>query len=46
MQPDLLVLDEPTAQLDPIAAGEFLEYLNRIHRDLGMTVILAEQRLD
>ena len=46
MQPDILLLDEPTSQLDPIAAAEFLSLLGRINRELGTTVILAEQRLE
>ena len=46
MQPDVLVLDEPTAQLDPIAATEFLALLGRINREMGTTVILSEHRLE
>ena len=46
MQPRLLVLDEPTAQLDPIAAAEFLTSLKKINEELGVTVILAEHRLE
>jgi len=46
MQPGVLVLDEPTAQLDPIAAGEFLSQLGKINRELGTTVILTEHRLE
>ena len=46
LQPDVLILDEPTAQLDPIAASEFLHMLARIHRELGMTVVLSEHRLE
>ncbi len=46
MQPSVLVLDEPTAQLDPIAAGEFLNLLGKINRELGTTVILTEHRLE
>lgn len=45
-EPDILILDEPTAQLDPIAASEFLAYLDRVNRELGTTVILAEHRLE
>ena len=40
MQPKVLVLDEPTSQLDPIAAGEFLSTIRKINLDLGVTVIL------
>ena len=46
MQPKLLVLDEPTSQLDPIAASEFLRTVQKINRDLGTTVILSEHRLE
>lgn len=46
LQPRLLVLDEPTAQLDPIAATEFLGTLRRINQELGITVVLSEQRLE
>lgn len=45
MQPSVLILDEPTSQLDPIAAQEFLKTLERINRELGTTVILTEHRL-
>ncbi|MCL2851723.1 MAG: ATP-binding cassette domain-containing protein [Defluviitaleaceae bacterium] len=46
MQPSALILDEPTSQLDPIAAGEFLATLGRINREFGVTVILTEHRLE
>lgn len=46
MQPRVLLLDEPTAQLDPIAATEFLSAVSRICRELGTTVILSEHRLE
>lgn len=46
MQPRLLVLDEPTSQLDPIAASEFLQTIRRVNRELGITVILSEHRLE
>ncbi len=46
MQPKLLILDEPTSQLDPIAASEFLRTIYKINRDLGTTVILSEHRLE
>lgn len=45
MHPNLLVLDEPTSQLDPIAASNFLETVRKINRDIGTTVILTEHRL-
>ncbi|MBE7049407.1 MAG: ATP-binding cassette domain-containing protein [Ruminococcaceae bacterium] len=46
MQPSVLILDEPTSQLDPIGAGEFLKTLEKINRELGTTVILTEHRLE
>jgi len=46
LQPSLLLLDEPTAQLDPIAAAEFLGNLGKINRELGVTIILTEHRLE
>ncbi|MFX3625346.1 MAG: ABC transporter ATP-binding protein [Ectobacillus sp.] len=46
LQPKLLLLDEPTAQLDPIAAKEFLTLLKRVQEELGITIIMSEHRLD
>ncbi len=46
MDPQILVLDEPTAQLDPIAAADFLATVRRLNRELGLTVIIAEHRLE
>lgn len=46
MNPSVLVLDEPTAQLDPIAASEFLASLRKINEELGITIIIAEHRLE
>ena len=46
MQPSVLILDEPTSQLDPIAAQEFLKTLEKINRELGTTIILTEHRLE
>ena len=46
MQPDVLILDEPTSQLDPIAAGDFLSTLRKINLELGTTVIITEHRLE
>lgn len=46
MQPEVILLDEPTAQLDPIAAKNFIEMLSRIHDELGITIILSEHRLE
>jgi energy-coupling factor transport system ATP-binding protein len=44
--PRVLVLDEPTSALDPLAAEEVLATLQRLVHDLGMTVVLAEHRLE
>lgn len=46
MEPDLILFDEPTAQLDPMAATEFIEIIKRINSQMGITVILVEQRLE
>lgn len=46
MLPEVLILDEPTSQLDTIAASEFLNMLVRINRELGVTIIITEHRLD
>lgn len=46
MNPDVLLLDEPTAQLDPMAATAFIDMVKRLNTQLGITVILVEQRLD
>ncbi len=44
--PKILVLDEPTSALDPVAAEEVLSILHRLVHDLGLTVIVAEHRLE
>lgn len=46
MHPALLLLDEPTGQLDPIAASEFIATVKKLNTELGLTVILAEHRLE
>lgn len=46
MQPKVLILDEPTGQLDPIAAADFIATLQKLNRELGLTVILVEHRLE
>ena len=46
LQPEVLVLDEPTSQLDPQAAEEVLIALRQLNEDLGLTVILSEHRLE
>jgi len=45
-RPDVLVLDEPTSQLDPIAASDFLATVHRINRELGTAVVMSEHRLE
>ena len=45
MQPRLLILDEPTSQLDPIAAADFITTVRRLNSDMGLTVIMVEHRL-
>ncbi len=46
MQPEVLLLDEPTAQLDPIAAADFMATVAKLNRELALTVILTEHRLE
>jgi energy-coupling factor transport system ATP-binding protein len=46
LQPSILALDEPTSQLDPWGAEEVLAALTRLNEDLGLTVVLAEHRLE
>jgi len=46
MQPSILILDEPTSQLDPIAANEFITTVRKINQELGLTVIMIEHRLE
>lgn len=46
MQPSVLILDEPTSQLDPISASNFFDMLKKINNELGTTVILSEHRLE
>jgi energy-coupling factor transporter ATP-binding protein EcfA2 len=46
LQPDVLVLDEPTSQLDPQAAEEVLTTLQKLNSDLGLTIVLSEHRLE
>ncbi len=46
MQPSVLILDEPTSQLDPIAASDFLNTVRKINLELGTTIIVSEHRLE
>lgn len=46
MDPEILILDEPTAQLDPIAANEFINTLQRLNRDFGVCILISEHRLE
>lgn len=46
MQPEILILDEPTAQLDPIAAADFIAALRRLCSDMSITILIAEHRLE
>ncbi|MBD5130827.1 MAG: ATP-binding cassette domain-containing protein [Ruminococcaceae bacterium] len=46
LHPKLLLLDEPTSQLDPVSARSFFDIITRLNRDLGMTVLIAEHRLE
>ena len=46
MQPSVLILDEPTSQLDPIAASDFLNTVRKINQELGTTIIVSEHRLE
>lgn len=46
LEPDVLLLDEPFAQLDPIAAANFLHTLKQLNEDFGVTILIAEHALD
>jgi energy-coupling factor transport system ATP-binding protein len=46
MQPSVLLVDEPTSQLDPIAARELLTTLSEVHQKLGVTIMMTEHRLE
>jgi energy-coupling factor transporter ATPase len=46
MQPEIMILDEPTSFLDPLGAQVIFEVINRLNKDLGITTILVEHRLD
>ena len=46
MQPDVMILDEPTSFLDPVGAQKIFEVINELNKKLGTTIILVEHRLD
>lgn len=46
MRPKLLILDEPTSQLDPIAAADFIATLKKLNNELGTTILISEHRLE
>lgn len=46
MEPELLVLDEPVAQLDPVASRNFLDMLRRINDEIGTTIVIVEHHLE
>lgn len=46
MEPNILLLDEPTSQLDPVAAKNFLQILKQMNEEFGITVIIVEHRLE
>lgn len=46
LSPDVVILDEPASQLDPMAARDFFRCLERINRELGITIIITEHRLE
>jgi energy-coupling factor transporter ATPase len=46
MQPDIMILDEPTSFLDPVGAQKIFEVINELNKKLGITIILVEHRLD
>jgi ATPase components of various ABC-type transport systems, contain duplicated ATPase len=46
MQPEVLLLDEPTSQLDPIATSNFIQMLKKINDELGVTIVISEHHLE
>ena len=46
MNPEILILDEPSAQLDPIASADFITALKRLNDDFSITIIITEHRLE
>jgi energy-coupling factor transport system ATP-binding protein len=45
-QPKVLLLDEPTSQLDPVAAEEWFDILHRVNQEFGITLVMSEHRID
>jgi energy-coupling factor transporter ATP-binding protein EcfA2 len=46
MQPEVIILDEPTSFLDPLSAKKIFEVIDNLNKNLGITVVLVEHRLD
>lgn len=46
MQPDVLILDEPTSQLDPVCSSDFIHTVKKINEEIGTTIIMTEHRLE
>jgi len=46
MRPEILVLDEPTSELDPKSARDLIDLIARLNRELGMTIVIVEHRLN
>ena len=46
MNPELMILDEPTSQLDPVAARRIYDLIRQINEEFGVTIVIAEQRLE
>ena len=46
LKPSVLLLDEPTSQLDPVAAKDFITMLERLNKEMGMTIVIVEHRLE
>ncbi|MEE8824278.1 putative HMP/thiamine import ATP-binding protein YkoD [Lentilactobacillus sunkii] len=45
LRPEVILLDEPAAQLDPLSTQHFFEVLNRVHEELGITIVMTEHHL-
>ena len=46
MQPEIMILDEPTSFLDPVGAQKIFDVINELNKKIGITIILVEHRLD